>query len=144
MIPPSPPPRDALDRAYALLLRAYPAAFRERFGAEMLLCFRDRRRNLRAAPPAARLRFGLHLLADLAATLPAEHLSAARAIATRFLENAMTTGRLAGIALTLLAIAHIAYDAENPREQMGGWAILLTAVVFAAGAVLLTRPRRNP
>jgi putative ABC transport system permease protein len=56
------------DRLYRLLLHAYPAEFRDEYGAELLQLFRDRRRD------AGTLATCLLTFADLFKTAPAEHL----------------------------------------------------------------------
>ena len=56
-------------RLYRLLLRAYPAAWREAYGDEMLAFFRDRAREPRWV--GRRAAFWLHILADVAASAPA-------------------------------------------------------------------------
>lgn len=145
-----PPPRDAAECLYALLLCAYPAAFRERFGAEMRQLVRDRRRDAaeRGEGPA---RFWLGLAADTARSLPAQHLAALRerrhassprAPVHRFQEKTMIFRRLVGALLAGGALLHIVMDATNDDASMGGLAILLTALMLAAGAVLLVYPRR--
>jgi hypothetical protein len=62
------------DALYALLLRAYPAAFRARYGREMALAFRDLRREEKARG----LRFWAPLLWDAARSAPALHFDAWR------------------------------------------------------------------
>lgn len=57
-------PRTFADRLYSALLLAYPADFRDRFGAGMRYAFVHDRDAARAAGPAAYLRFWLSTLAD--------------------------------------------------------------------------------
>ncbi len=52
---------------YRLLLRAYPPAFRERFGAAMRQAFRDRRRVAAARGPAAVALLLVRTVADVGA-----------------------------------------------------------------------------
>lgn len=145
-----PPEPDAAERLYALLLRAYPAAFRARFGPEMRQLFRDRRRDAAERGEGA-ARFWLGLAADAVRSLPAQHLAALRERRTapsarvpvhRFPEKAMIFRKLAGAMLVLIALFHIGIDVAHPHSSMGGLAILLTAVMLAGGAVLLVYPRR--
>lgn len=145
-----PPARDAAERMYALLLRAYPAAFRERFGVEMRQLFRDRRQDSAERGEGA-ARFWLDLAADTVRSLPAQHLAAlrerrpapsARTPAHRFQEKAMIFCRLLGALLVGSALLHIGIDVAHPHSSMGGLAILLTALMLAGGAVLLVYPRR--
>ncbi|GLC23791.1 hypothetical protein [Roseisolibacter agri] len=63
------------ERAYRLLLRSYPRAFRAAYDSEMLLLFRDQRRD-----PAARgFRFWRAILWDVARSAPLLRLEALRA-----------------------------------------------------------------
>lgn len=61
---------------YLLCLRAYPAAFRARHGAEMLRIFEAEWRAARLAGPRATLAFVAHVFSDLARTVPHECLAA--------------------------------------------------------------------
>ena len=56
----------AAERAYRLLLRAYPAAFRAAYGREMTQLFNDRRRDA----SSARGQFWAAMLADVARSAP--------------------------------------------------------------------------
>ena len=69
----------AADRAYRLLLRLYPRAFRERFGAEMLALFAQ---TSAAAPRTLRGRLDLwrSTLADLVPSAARERLPARRSL----------------------------------------------------------------
>ncbi len=145
-----PPRPDAAERLYALILRAYPAAFRERFGAEMRQLFRDRRQGATERGEGA-ARFWLDLAADTVRALPAQHLAAlrerrhaspARTPFHRFQDRAMIFRKLAGALLVVIALVHIGIDVAHPHSSMGGLAILLTALMLAAGAVLLVYRRR--
>jgi len=62
-------------RAYRLLLLAYPAEFRERFGAGMQQAFRDRYRAARAQSAAVAALFLLRTLLDIAANAAALRFS---------------------------------------------------------------------
>ena len=70
-------------RAYRVLLRAYPADFRARYGREMTLLFRDqltaRRRADDAGNPTTALRFWLAVLGDVACSAPALRAESVRA-----------------------------------------------------------------
>ena len=57
-----------LDRAYRLLLSIYPAAFRKRFGDQMVAVFRDQRKQHRNRSAWRLLAFYAHEFNDLAAT----------------------------------------------------------------------------
>lgn len=68
----------ASDRLYRLLLVAYPAAFRRRYGPEMAQVFRDCAHD--ACQHGDLLGLWVHTLGDLLATVPAEHLSALQSV----------------------------------------------------------------
>jgi hypothetical protein len=59
------------EKIFALLLRFYPAQFRQRYGAESMQLLRDRIRDERGV--RLRLRLWLDLLVDFAAGLPQAH-----------------------------------------------------------------------
>lgn len=61
---------------YLLCLRAYPAAFRQRHGAEMLRIFEAEWRAARHAGWLATLACAVHVLSDLARTAPHERFGA--------------------------------------------------------------------
>ena len=64
----------AAERVYRLLLRAYPAGFRAEYGREMVLVFRDRRRD----ESARGIRFWSEMIWDVARSAPALRLDAFR------------------------------------------------------------------
>ncbi len=68
-------PRTLSDRLYALLLRTYPAPFRDRFGAGMRYAFSRDHDAARAAGVAALLRFWLSSMADTLASGLAERFA---------------------------------------------------------------------
>jgi hypothetical protein len=68
----------ASDRLYRLMLVAYPASFRRRYGPEMAQVFRDCARD--ACRRGDLLRLWTRTLGDLLATVPAEHLAALRRV----------------------------------------------------------------
>jgi hypothetical protein len=65
----------AAERVYRLLLRAYPAAFRAAYGREMVLAFRDQRRETGASG----VRFWAAVVWDVARSAPALRVEALRA-----------------------------------------------------------------
>src|SRR5215469_15839129 len=69
------------EKFYALLLRLYPAQFREDYGNEAMQLFRDRLEDERGLFP--RLRLWFDLVCDLAVSIPREYLrpAAPRAVA---------------------------------------------------------------
>ena len=62
------------EKIYALLLRLFPSQFREAYGEEALLLFRDRARDETGLSSRARL--WLDLLADLVISVPREYFYA--------------------------------------------------------------------
>ena len=69
------------EKFYALLLRLYPAQFREDYGNEAMRLFRDRLEDERGFLP--RLRLWFDLVCDLTVSIPREYLRPAspRAVA---------------------------------------------------------------
>src|SRR5262249_39142976 len=72
---------DMSEKFYALLLRLYPAQFREDYGNEAMRLFRDRLEDERGFFP--RLRLWFDLVCDLTVSIPREYLRPAspRAVA---------------------------------------------------------------
>src|SRR5215203_3858698 len=66
------------ERLYRLLLRFYPGEFRDDYGREMLLAFRERLSDDRGAGAGAVLRLWAQLLADSIVRAPGEHLDVLR------------------------------------------------------------------
>ncbi len=112
---------------YRLLLRLYPARFREEYGTPMELQFRDDYRNERGTWP--RLAFWLHAFRDLAISIPSEILREVwqdlRRSARVYRRRPLTT------ALALIALA---------------LAIGVTTGIFSVVSALLLRglPFREP
>ena len=74
----SSPRLSRADRAYARLLHLFPAPFRERFGADLLDLFRDKRRAAAAHGRVALVQFWLRAVADLATSAARERRAARR------------------------------------------------------------------
>src|SRR5882672_933127 len=66
------------EKIYALLLRIYPARFRQTYGDAALHLFRDRLRDERGFVP--RLRLWLDLIGDLVVSVPREYRKAPQAL----------------------------------------------------------------
>ncbi|HJR59879.1 MAG TPA: ABC transporter permease [Vicinamibacterales bacterium] len=64
----------AADRLYRLILRVYPAPFRDRFGADLLDLFHDKRRAIEGRGPIRLAAFWSRILRDAAITAIAERL----------------------------------------------------------------------
>ncbi|MFL5562995.1 MAG: hypothetical protein ACJ79K_16100 [Gemmatimonadaceae bacterium] len=65
------------DRVYALLLRCYPARFRNEFGPEMSLVFRDERQAATAAGKGD-VAFWMCIALDIIRSAPVQHIEALR------------------------------------------------------------------
>lgn len=127
----------AAERAYGLLLRAYPAEFRLAYGREMMLVFRDQRRELAATPVS----FWAATLWDVARSAPALWLEVSRA---RWDRDIQTKG-VKVKPMAILAIVIGAIEAVNALAETwaGGlvnrdayWLVALTIAV-AAGVLLV-------
>ncbi len=125
------------ERAYRLLLRAYPAAFRAVYEREMTLLFRDQCREA----DAGTLHFWMAVIWDVARSAPALRAEAWRA---RGDENTRTLGAIMKIAamLTVLLGVFVAFgavaDGVAGQQQGFGSAHLLSVVLGGlAGASLL-------
>jgi len=133
------------DRAYRLILRAYPAAFRAAYGREMALLFRD----LRHGPGGRGIRFWAATAWDVARSAPALRLEAARARWTSTEEGEMMPMGILAIMIGALQVAgglQEAWVGGMLRSQswplMGGtMGTVAGGLLFAAGVALL---RRSP
>jgi len=86
------------ERPYRILIRLYPAAFRERFADEMVQLFGDQLRDARAAGmPAGTARTWLRTLADLAVTATSEHTRRDRTVAHSMAEAPSIPTRALGL-----------------------------------------------
>jgi hypothetical protein len=144
----------AADRVYGVLLRAYPAAFREAYGGEMALLFRDRRRD-----EGGGAGFWAETVADVARsafplrveTLRGRHLRVRTAVHTTDWEVGMTTMAILTIMIGALeaagaftefyaALLHV--GPGSPASLYGGTVGTVAGVfLLAAGVALL---RRSP
>jgi len=126
----------ASQRLYALLLRAYPAAFRAGFGEEMRLLFGDSCRDAWGSGGARALAaLWTGTLLDFVTSCLREHAQAWR--------ESMNTKGITGIALLLVSAGLITHDAVSADASMGIAAILVTAVTAAAGAVLVSHAQEK-
>jgi integral membrane sensor domain MASE1 len=122
---------------YALLLRAYPSAFQQRFRAETLQVFRDQCRSSYAVGGTlALLGLWLHALPDVLRCALGEHLAewmsdhpAQRCSPRR---QALLT-----VSLSLAVVAIFLMDQNTPPETP--MAVMYACVLFAAGALLPPR-----
>jgi macrolide transport system ATP-binding/permease protein len=72
------PASDRMRDFYRRLLRLYPRAFRERYAADLLQAFDDRRGEARFRGPIGGVRLVLFLLRDFATSMPMTHDSSTR------------------------------------------------------------------
>lgn len=133
------------ERIYRLLLRAYPADFRAKYGGEMLLLFRDQCRE-----GGASLRFWSAVMSDVARSAPALRAESWRArgsentgILEAVMKLAATLTVLLGVFVAVNALAEaFGAGAGTPGGRyllaivLGG---LAGALLLAAGIALLRR-----
>ena len=140
----------AAERAYLLLLRAYPGAFRKEYGREMALAFRDQRHEMQRTAA----RFWAGTLVDIARSAPPLQLEALRVRTARFIQT--SEGTMTKMTMAILAITIGALEAMNALQEawgagivnhdsralLGGTiAMVAGALLIAAGVALL---RRSP
>jgi hypothetical protein len=138
----------AAERAYRLLLRAYPAGFRADYGYQMAVVFRDRLHEAGARP----VRFWAAMLVDVARSAPGLQLEAARA---RWVTDIQLKGAKMK-AMAILAILIGAIEVANSMAEAwlggivnhGGTSLVGGALGAAAGALLVASAiamlRRSP
>jgi hypothetical protein len=121
------------ERAYALLLKAYPAEFRSAYGREMMLVFRELLRRAEARGMA----FWMAIVVDVARSAPSQRAEALRAWWT---SGSRMEGRMKpmGILAVLIGLTQIV---NATIELIAGGAALGTfprfAVLLAIAAALL-------
>jgi len=136
------------ERAYALLLRAYPREFRRVYGREMTLAFRDLMRNAGVSP----IGLWIWIATDVARTAPALRAEALRArwsSNTRMEERPM---RKMGALAVLVGLSQIVNaSVELNAGGTAGWpalvvslAIVLSVLLIIAGVALLAGASSAP
>ena len=118
----------AAERVYRLLLRAYPAGFRAEYGREMVLVFRDRRRDASARG----IRFWWDMISDVARSAPALRLDAFR---IRWEED-IQTGEEKMRTMAILAVLIGVTEAANALAE--GWAGGIANGGFWLAGIILT------
>ena len=118
----------AAERVYRLLLRAYPAGFRAEYGREMVLVFRDRRREAAARG----IRFWWDMIWDVARSAPALRLDAFR---IRW-EGDIQTGEEKMRTMAILAVLIGVTEAANALAE--GWAGGIANGGFWLAGIILT------
>ena len=129
------------DRAYALLLRAYPSAFRARYGREMRLTFRDLMRDADTTGPG----FWMRIISDVARTALSEHADALRArwnSNSRLEESRMKPMGMLAVAIGLLqSVNAIVELTHGGGAGLPGFVVILAVVLgillAVAGVALL-------
>jgi len=123
----------AAERAYRMLLRAFPARFRAEYGGEMTQLFNDRRRDERGRP----VRFWVAIVTDVARSAPSAWREAQG-------ENSYLRGRtmrtmaiLAILVGTLEVVSSAAEAAVGGVVLHGGYSLAAGSVAAAAGALLV-------
>lgn len=117
---------DAAERAYSLLLRAYPAAFRAAFGREMRLAFRDARRDGRRG-----VVWWGELVLDVARSAPPLHAEQVRA---RLRSPHHTEGTMKPMAMLAMAIGALEVVNSLVELYLGG-IVLHDGVSMGAGVL---------
>ncbi len=103
---------NATERAYQLLLRAYPGTFRSAYGREMTLVFRD---QCRAAHTRG-VRFWTPIIWDVARSAPAQRLEVSRALwHTNFHTGEGATMKMT---MAILSILIGAVEAVNSLQEV--------------------------
>lgn len=107
-------------RVYRRLLRLYPASFRREYGVAMVQVFTDcLREDTRDRRRAALTRVWVHVLRDLALSVPNQRIEA-------LMSEQQTTTRLAAVivtvALTIVAIAALGWPSILLLAAIAAWA----------------------
>ena len=127
----------AAERAYRLMLRAFPAAFRAEYGREMTQLFNDRRRYERERPA----RFWAATLADIARSAPAIRMEQCRVsrCGNFHLEGrTMKTMAILAILIGTLEVVNSAAEAVVGGFVLhGGYSLAAGSVAAAAGGLLV-------
>ena len=127
-------------RVLAVVLRAYPAAFRAHYARELLVTLHDQRRALPDTGGWSVARFWARALADLLRSALVERIASGRASAA-LLGRRGALRIVSGSLFLSFAVGNAAYDLSEPKLSMGVLAIGLTMLSGAAGVGLLWRRR---
>lgn len=140
----------AAERAYQFLLRSYPRGFRDEYGREMVLAFRDQRREVQQTAVS----FWVETLVDIARSAPPLQLEALRSRGDRFIQTG--EGTMTKMTMAILAIMIGALEAMNALQEVWGAGIvnhdsrslLGGTIAMVAGGLLITAGiallRRSP
>ncbi len=128
------------ERLFAILLRLFPAEFRERFASEMRTLFRDQQRDARAAGRLAYARFFWDTCRGLVATAFREH----REILLQDADYALRLMRKdLSFTIVVIAILGMAIGAST-AAFMAANAILIQPLPFSGGNHLIHLQQRRP
>jgi len=136
----------ASERVYAGLLHLYPAAFRDRYGDEMVRLFADQLRDARTGrSDNGVVATWLRTLADLAASAIGEHLRKDRTMAQSLATFAPTRSmRLLGLfGITGAALLLLAFLSSGLFDDQGINNIRLFVFELAGAAIALAFYRRQ-
>ena len=136
------------ERAYALLLRAYPAGFRAAYGREMMLVFRAMVRERGAATAG----LWMSTIADVARTAPILRAEALRARANPTLRTEDGRMKTMGVLAVLIGLLQAVNAAvELNAGGTAGWpgfvvalAVVLSVLLLVAGVALLAGASSAP
>jgi hypothetical protein len=138
------------ERAYRLLLRAYPPAFRARFEPEMTLAFRDQRRAARVTG----VRFWTEVVWDVARSAPSLRAEALRArwnLDFRPRRGRMKPMGILAILIGLVQIANATIELVGGGAALAAFprfavllAIAVAVLLVVAGVALVQRSLRAP
>ena len=127
------------ERVYGWLLAAYPRRFRARYGGEMKLVFRDRRREV-AARGGSVAGFWAEMLADLLRSAAPLRLEAVKAVGHTLLkEVGMVVMGILAIVVGVLESLGAGVEVRAAVQQ-GDWAstwLFGSSMGLAAGALLV-------
>jgi hypothetical protein len=122
------------ERAYAMLLRAYPPEFRAAFGREMTLTFRSLVRD----SGAPGVRFWMEILADVARSAPAMRAESLRARLNanpRVEDGRMKTMGVLAVVIGLLQAVNAIIELNAGGTT--GWPSLTVAMAIVLGVLLV-------
>jgi hypothetical protein len=126
----------AAERVYRLLLRAYPAGFRAEYGREMVLAFRDQRREAAARG----IRFWWDMIWDVMRSAPSLRLDAFRIRWEGDIQTGEEKMRTMAILAVLIGVAEAANALAEGRAggiANGGFWLAGVILTVVAGALLL-------
>jgi hypothetical protein len=125
-------------RLVRVVLRAFPAAFRARYGDELWQCIRDARRDLGEESVAVTIRFWVLIVADLGRSALMERC---RSVTRESWSLALR--RTAGVFLLAAALGNVAYDSMSIKLSMGVFVALLTLLSAVTGVMLMRTPGKG-